>query len=537
MRPSHKVLPKALVLTLLAGLLAIGSALAQDYDSALRSLNLGSDVPRSPRLLGMGGLSLSVPDRHQRLTLWDFAHSPLGAYEADSSSGMELRPGSGSASGDHLGATNLLREDLAGRASGMGFEIFNRDGQGSAWGATGNLRSIRTDNVYDLTTESRRTVSYPDVRPIITGPFPYWGKGKVHYALNLLLGHEQFEDQYRAIVTNGAGEFISMDGEKINAPSLFLPIETRVRHTGAGIAASYAVARNATLALGYDATGSRILALNDSKRSSSEIRETRPYGTLQATLVGKLGNSIEYGLDERHWTSKSQQDWLISFSSGVGAVPLQGGGKLLNRKETGNAFNGRFRWTGGNLQLAGQYWTRMTRADYTPPPAGDPRSFNVFLNQLYYRVGADTLALPDSAVANRDQDNAFGYAGGLSWKLKRGVAGLEYHWARDMRSGSISGGGPRAISYDVRAGLEYQCSSIVAGRIGAGMLWRDPDDFMRNDQWKGESASLGLGLTPPGATWGLDLGWNLTWMRSDYPDAMAHRSSHQQLQSLLHWAF
>jgi hypothetical protein len=537
MRPSHKVLPKALVLTLLAGLLAVGSAPAQDYQSALRLLDLGSDVARSPRLLGMGSLSLSVPDHNQRLTLWDFAHSPLGAYEADSSSGMELRPGSGSASGDHLGATNLEREDLAGRASGMGFEVFNRDAQGSAWGATGNLRSIRTDNLYDLTTETRHTVSYPDVRPIITGPFPYWGKGKLHYAVNLLLGHEQFEDQYRDLVTNAAGEFISMDGNKIGAPSLFNPIETKVRHTGAGLAASYAVAKHATLALGYDATGSRILAVNNSPRSTSEIRETRPYGTVQATLVGTLGNSFEYGLDERNWTSRSQQDWLVSFSSGVGAVPLQGTGKLLSRKETGNAFDGRFRWTSGKLQLAGQYWTLMTRADYTPPSAGDPQSFNVFLNQLYYRLGADTLSLPDSAVANRDQNNVFGYAGGLSWKLKRGVAGLEYHWARDMRSTSISGGGPKAISYDLRAGLEYQCSPIVAGRIGAGMLWRDPDDFMRNDTWKGESASLGLGLTPPGATWGLDLGWSMAWMRTDYPDPLVHRSSHQQLQSLLHWRF
>jgi hypothetical protein len=531
------MLPKALVLTVLAGLLAAGSAFAQYYDPALKSLAIGSDVPRSPRLLGMGGLSLSVPDRYQHLSLWDFARSPVGAYDEDTTSTMELRPGSGSASGAHDNATHAEREDLAGRASGMDYELFHRDSEGSAWGAVGTVRSIRTDHVFNATTETRETVSDPEVVPILTGPFPYWGKGKLHYAARMTFAREEMQDEYRGLVSNAAGDFLSLDGRTLDAPGLFDPLKATVRRTGLGLAASYPAGKHATVALGYDVLSDRIAGSNDGSRSVSQVNEKRPYGIAQATLVGTLGKSIEYGFDERHWSSSSQQNWFFSISAGVGAVPLLGRGKLLERKETGNAFNSRVNWTSGNVRVSGQYWTLQSRADFTPPGAGDKTSFNLFLSQIYYRTGADTLSLPDSVISNRDQSNAFGYAGGVSWKLKRGVAGLEYHWGRDIQSSTIAGSGPKAISSDVRAGLEYKCSAIVAGRVGAGLQWQDPDDYVRDDEWKGESASLGLGLTPPAASYSLDLGWTMTWLQTDFPDPLRHRGSHQQLQALLHWTF
>ena len=537
MRPSHCVLPKAFAFAVLAGLLAAGLAFAQSYDPALRSLDLGSDVPRSPRLLGMGSLSISVPDRHQSFSLWDFAGSPVGVYGEDSSSTVELRPGSGSASGAHNGASGLEREDLAGRASRMGFELFHRDAEGSAWGATGQVRSLRADQLYDMDTEMRRTISEPEIDPIITGPFPYWHKDKLRYAVRLQLAHEHLLDDHLGNVSNAAGEFISLDGPMLRAPELFEPTESTVRRTSLGAALSYPAGDHATLALGYDAVGDRIAGRNDGIKSLSQVNESRPIGIAQATLVGKLGKSFEYGLDEKHWNSSSHQKWYFSISGGVGAIPLIGQGELLERAETGNAFNGSFRWTTGNLRLAGQYWTLMSRAVYTPQSAVDRSSFNVFLSNIYYRVGADTLALPDSVIANQSQSNAFGYVGGVSWKLERGTVGLEYHWGRETQTETITGVGPKAIAYDVRAGLEHQFSAIVAGRVGGGMLWRDQDQLTRNNNWRGESSSLGLGLTPPVATWGLDIGWTMTWLQTDYQDPLVHRSSHQQLQALLHWTY
>jgi hypothetical protein len=478
-----------------------------------------------------------VPDRYQAFTLWDFAGSPIGAYGTDSSSTMELRPGSGSTSGAHTGSSGQEREDLAGRATGMGFELFHRDAEGNAWGAAGRVNSLRADHPYDLATEARRTISDPEIMPILTGPFPYWGKDKLRFAVRMQFANEHLVDDYRGIVSNPEGEFISLDGTTVRPPSLFDPTEATVRRTGVGAAFSYPAGEHATLAVGYDAVADRIAGRNNGIKSVSEVNETRPFGIAQATLVGKLGKSFEYALDERHWNSSSHQKWAFSVSSGVGAIPLTGRGELLEREEIGNAFNGGFRWSTGNLRLSGRYWTLMTRADYSPQTAGERPSFNVFLSNIYYRSGADSLALPDSVVSNRDQTNAFGYAGGLAWKLSRGIVGVEYHWARDANGETITGAGPQAVSYDVRAGLEHKCSDIVTGRVGGGMLWRNLDERTYGNKWRGVSASLGLGLTPPRARWGLDLGWTMSWLQTDYPDPLDQHSSNQQLQSLVHWTF
>jgi len=135
MRPSRRVLPKALLFTMLVGILTAGSAFAQFYDPALRSLDLASDVARSPRLLGMGGLSLVVPDHNQRLTLWDWAGNPVGIFGDDTTSTFDLRPATGSAAGTHDLEPQGVREDLAGRATATGFELLHRDRDGNLFGA------------------------------------------------------------------------------------------------------------------------------------------------------------------------------------------------------------------------------------------------------------------------------------------------------------------------------------------------------------------------------------------------------------------
>ena len=101
----------------------------------------------------------------------------------------------------------------------------------------------------------------------------------------------------------------------------------------------------------------------------------------------------------------------------------------------------------------------------------------------------------------------------------------------------MAGEGPKAVSYDVRAGIERECSAIVTGRLGGSMLWRDRDQFTNGNKWKGESASIGLGLTPPRARWTIDMGWTITWLRPDFDDPLIHRTSDEQMQALVHWSF
>jgi hypothetical protein len=536
MRPSRRKLPEALLLALLAASGMVRPAHAQYYDPALRSLDLASDVARSPRLLGMGGLSLVVPDRYLQYNAWYLGGNPLGIHAADSSSTLDIRPESGSASGLH-NQLDHLREDLAGRANYFGMESFYRDTSGNAFGATGELKSVRTDVPYSASLETRHAVSFPYFSPAANGVFPYFGKGKLRYALRMQFGGEHVLDQYRTFIVNDAGQFLSKNGTTVTPPDLFKPDDVKAHNRGAGGGFSYPIGHSSQLAIMGDLLTQQIVGVNTGTRYSSEISEKRPYGIGQATLVGHVGKSLEYALDGHTWNARSQQDWRFSISAGTGSVPLLGRGKLLVRHEKGTSSLARARWTAGSLILAGQAWTRMTDVFNDPPATADPTSFNSFLYQIYARQGADSLALPDSIVANEERDHAWGMGGGASWKLHRSLVGVEYHWSRDALSQSAGSAGPIRKGWDVRGGLEHHCSDIITGRVGAGYQWYDADDLTRNNEYKGWSGSLGMGVHPVGTTWSVELGWSLTWLRSDYGDPTDSRSSRQQLASVLRWAF
>src|SRR5438132_852717 len=122
MSPSRRVRIRTLCLGLIlcaAGLAAAAEARAQPYDDALRFLDLTPDpLARSPRLKGMGSLSLVVDDPHNRITLWDFAGSPAGILSSDSTSTFDLRPVTGSASSvrdAQSAAGPIERQSLAAR--------------------------------------------------------------------------------------------------------------------------------------------------------------------------------------------------------------------------------------------------------------------------------------------------------------------------------------------------------------------------------------------------------------------------------------
>ena len=58
-------------------------------------IRLGYELPpnpiaRSPRLLGMGRLTMVIPDDANSIELWDFANNPAGLYDTDSTSVMTV---------------------------------------------------------------------------------------------------------------------------------------------------------------------------------------------------------------------------------------------------------------------------------------------------------------------------------------------------------------------------------------------------------------------------------------------------------------
>lgn len=536
MSPYRRVLTIACSLCLAAATLGAGAARAQFYDPALRSLDLVTDVARSARLQGMGGLSLAVRDRDNHLTLWDFANSPLGAFGEDSTGTLDIRPTFGSAASDHLLPVGQ-RQDLAGRMSGVQFESFYRDHKNSAYGVVGRVNSIRRDTPYSESLELRRDVGLPEVMPIFNGPFPHFGGGKLRYAVRLRFGGEHQVDQYRTITTNPNGQFISLDGATVPSPVFFVPDEYRVNTSGLGGGLSYPLGQHTIFAIGVDAVEQRIKGSNNSDRYSAERRETRPYTIGQASLVGRLGPAIEFGVDGRAWKANSEESWYFTISAGVGAEPLIGRGKLLEREEEGSALKSRVNIHAGGLDLAGGLWTRASKVLITPPGDADPTSFNRFLNAVYYRQNADSLAKPDSVVVNEIRDYAWGYGLGASLDLGRSILGAEWHWSRDLYQQSVSGQGPKAIAWEVRSGWEFECTKIVTGRLGYGYRWWDRDDFIRLNEFKGNSASMGLGLHPAGATWSFEGAWTFAWHQSDFGDPTGSRGTRQMLATQVHWNF
>jgi hypothetical protein len=538
MSPFRRVLMNALVLTLAVAPLGTIPALAQFYDPALQSLDLQSDVSRSPRLRGMGGLAMVVPDRNNHLTLWDFAANPLGAFAEDSTGTLDLRPSTGSGSGTHNRPPGLgERQDFAGRVSEIEFESFYRDHKSAAYGAVGQFASLRTDTPYNDDIEMRRSISTPEVMGIMNARFPRFFHDKLRYALRLRFGGEHLFDQYRTITTNPNGQYISLDGATVRAPIFFVPDEYRVNTSGIGGGLSYPLGKSHILALGMDAVSQKIKGSNVSDRYSAERTEDRPYTIGQASLVGHVGQAVEYGVDGRAWKSSSEESWYFTISAGVGAVPLSGRGKLLEREEKGSALKSRVRVKSGNFEVGGSFWTRASQVDITPPAANDPTSFNLFMNQVYHRANADSLALPDSVVQNRIGNYAFGYAGGVSYRLKRGIVGAEYHWSREQLEQSYGGIGPRALAWDIRSGLEYTCTPVITGRVGYGYRWWDQNDYTRQNEFKGSSTSLGLGLHPLGTSWSLEAAWSFAWNQSDYGDPAESRDTRQMLSTQIYWNF
>jgi hypothetical protein len=532
------------VLAALATVVLAVPTLAAPYEEARDAAQLSPDpLLRSPRMLGFGRLEWVIDDHHNRFTMWDFAGNPTGVYDADSGSTLEVRPRTGSNSSvrDVSGTRGTLeRQTLAARDIGLGFEAWRRAAGTTAYGLTGELRSIRLDRPYTDDVEVRRNVSVPDLQGIATGPMPYVFTQRMRYALRLVYGTESVSDEYRAVVTDAAGQWIDRDGELLATPILFTPDVSTSNHFGGGVAVAYDFGRPLRLAVGYDLVETEIEGENSGDRYSSSTKEKRPYHNGQVSLIGRLGPHLEYGADARGWRASSEQTWLFTISAGIGADPLTGRGKLLERDEEGSRLRARARWSQGPLEVGGGLGTAYRQVEITAPGADDPTSLNRFMNTaVYYRQNADTLALPDSVRNSLAEERAWEAGGGIAWKRLPWNArfGSEFHAWRWVRDHALAGQGPKRVGWELRNGLEVPVNAVVTLRGGYIHRWQDEDDLTRGNEFVSHSATLGLGLRPVGARWALDAGYVVDWARADFGDPGLPRSGRQILASQVRWTF
>jgi hypothetical protein len=553
MSPRRRVLLSAINSILILTALAV-PVHAQFYDAARGSVGFSLDaIERSPRLLGMGGLTFVGDDPHTAITLWDFAASPLGILEADSANTAELYPATSSFSQVHdspSDAGTLERQDRAARESRVAYEIWRRTGGKSAFGVAGDFGSLRTDQIFSETVERRSTLIQPAVMPVLMGHMPFVRSTRWLYSVRLFYSGEAAENQYRGTSENSKGQYIDQDGLRLDPPNFFVPTDFKVRSMGGGLGVAYDRGRILKAAVSMDIVQNRIVGKNESPRRVEQNDEKRPYSTTQATLVGRLGRSLEWGVDGRDWRSQSEERWFFSISAGIGGDALVGRGKFLEREERGQALRTRLRWTRGPFELGGGLVAGYRRIIIVPPGLEDVTSFNHFRNTTSYRSNADSLVLADSVVFNRSEERTWEAGGGVAMQLpgKRGSLGVEYRrrWglleqsllkSLDTDLLKMSGRGPRWKGWDLRTGLEYRCNQVLTGRVGYAYRWEDQDDYTQQNEYLANTVTLGLGLRPAGAFWTFEAGYAIEWRQADYGSPAEPRSSRQQLASMVRWAF
>jgi hypothetical protein len=259
----------------------------------------------------------------------------------------------------------------------------------------------------------------------------------------------------------------------------------------------------------------------------------------QFTLIGRAGRAFEWGADARGWNSTSSEDWRFSVSAGTVQEALAGSGRRLSREESGSLVRARARWVAGPLELGASYAANYTRVGITPPLSGDPGSFNTFWDLVTHRQRADTLAIPDSVVANTTRERGRDGAVGATWRLSknRGLVGVEFHRGGGRVQQTLSGTGPEPATWDARLGLEWRLNPSFVGRGGYVHRFLDRDEQIADDEYVGNTMTLGFGLAPAGTTWGIDAGYAFEWRRTDYGDPTQAREGRQRLAAQLRWAF
>jgi len=518
-----------------------GAAGAETIEDARRALDLTPDpVARSPRMLGMGRLSLVVDAQHNRITMWDFAGNPTGIADAESTSTFDLRPGTAARSDLQdvvSGATKRERQSLALREMRVGYEGWRRAGT-TAYGAIGSFTRLRHDSPFDSDVELRSEHVQPTVMPVLTGAMPYFMSDRMRYALRVQYSYESTSDAYKKIVRNAIGDYIDLDGTRVDAPDFFVPDDFQQTSLGIGTAVSYRLGAPLTAAIGIDYISSELESLNDGTRHHTEYREDRPYTTGQATLIGRYG-PVEYGADGHLWRSASEQEWAFTISQGTGGNPLSSRGKMAERREEGGTLRTRARMEVGPFEFGIGHSTYYRQVEIIAPSVYDTTSLNFFINRMTTRTTADSLALPDSVSSGTTEQRVWDVGGGVAWHGldRRLTVGAEFHTSQDLVQTLVTGLGPKRLAWEVRTGAEWWALPHLALRGGYIHRWEDLDDYLENNEYITNGLTFGIGLGPVGAVWKVDIGYVMEWSEADFGDPGLPRGNRQNLAMQFGWAF
>lgn len=546
MGPSPRVLRSALVIVMCVGSFTGPTpAAAQRLDAALRSLDYAPDpIARSPRLLGMGRLTLA-DDLHNRISLWDFAGNPTGIAEAESVSTLEYRPVLRSSTTLRDVPAGLLvreRQELSARQGRHEVETWRRSPGSVAYGLIAEVATLQVDRPFSGTLERRGRFTLPAIGGAVNGRVPWLKRDRFDFSLRLRYSLEELDEDYFEFLRLPQGDYLGKASALAAPPDLFTPDRVETSDLRGGVGVAMRVTRDIKLALGYDRARVKVRSTLEGLRSTSKLDEDRPFDVGQASLVGRLGRHLEWGADGRAWRSHSEEFFFWSISAGPTQAPLSGSGKRLDRDEKGTSLRTRVRWTSGPLELGAGFGTRFGRTIVTPwypRAAGDHPGFNDYLREVGNRVGADTLMLPEAVLPSQIEERSHEFSGGGSVALPggRGVIGAEVHRRLGETLEASIAGGPQPSGWDVRAGAEVRVSPTFLARAGWNYGIDDRDDLSADDAYRATVATGGFGFKPEGARWSLDVGYAYEWVRPDFVDPARTRGSRQQVALQMRWPF
>ena len=530
----------------LSALAGASPSVAQVHDDALRSLDYAPDpFARSPRLLGMGRLTLA-DDLHNRITLWDFAGNPTGIAEAESMSTFEYRTVFRNSSVLHDVPAGLgrvrERQELAAQQVRHSIEGWRRSPGTPAYGVLAEVATLQLDRPYGEAVERRGRFMVPAIGGAVNGQVPWLHRERFEFALRLDYRLELHDDDYFQFLRLPQGDYLGQESGIVEPPDLFTPDRIETTSLRGGVGLSVRATKDIKAALGYDRARVKVRSTLEGLRSTSKVDEDRPFDIVQASLIGRLGRSLQWGVDGRAWRSQSEEFFFWTISAGTTEPPLSGTGKRLDREEKGTSLRTRVSWTSGPLELGASFGAGSRLAvvnPWYPQGIGDPPGFNNFLVEIANRAGADTLSLPGRVLHSQIEERSHEFAGGATWHLPdgRGALGAEAHLRRASTEQITLGGGPEPRGWDVRAGGEYRCSATLRARAGWSYGTHDRDDLTANDAYRSAIATAGFGHQPDGSRWGVDLGYAYEWVRSDFVDPARSRGSQQHLAAQMRWQF
>ena len=159
-----------------------------------------------------------------------------------------------------------------------------------------------------------------------------------------------------------------------------------------------------------------------------------------------------------------------------------------------------------------------------------------------------------------NEDRGWTAGGGASWRFsmrkRPGIVGLEYHkfeWNRDQTvtgfkpkaaatdpdpaNWTYAAEGPRHTGWNVRTGVEYPLHPVLMGRAGYIHRSDDFDELTGQNEQIGNTATLGFGLTPDGASWHVDASFAIDWWQADYGTPSSPRGSREIVTMEVGWTF